>query len=152
MSHLETQDNIQKDLPQTLMPLLFLGHGSPNEFTEGWRNIGKTIPKPESEKPETIHDFGGFPTILYKVQYPAPGNQFLAEQIIKTGANANIRPDVNRGLDHGCWSVLRHMYPAADIPIVQMSIDLLQPPQYHYDLGKTLSSLRSQLFQWLLLK
>ena len=148
------------------MPLLFLGHGSPmnaieeNEFVEGFRNIGKSIPKPESilcisahwetrgtlltamELPETIHDFGGFPKALYDVQYPASGNPELANLTKSLITSANVELDYKWGLDHGAWSVIKHLYPAADIPVIQMSLDYSQPPQYHYDLMKELVSLR----------
>jgi 4,5-DOPA dioxygenase extradiol len=150
------------------MPVLFLGHGSPmnaieeNEFVTGWRNIAKTLPKPASilcvsahwetrgtfvtamEKPMTIHDFGGFPQELFNVQYPAPGSPELAKEvknlIRKTEAGLNEK----WGLDHGCWSVIKHLYPKADVPIIQMSLDYYQSPQYHYDLAKELSSLRKK--------
>ena len=150
------------------MPVLFVGHGSPmnaieeNEFVEGWREAAKTLPKPNAilcisahwetrgvyftgmEAPRTIHDFGGFPRELYEVQYPAPGSPELAKEarnIIKT---TEIGLDDKWGLDHGCWSVLKRMFPAANIPIVQMSLDYSQPAQYHYELAKELSPLRKK--------
>jgi 4,5-DOPA dioxygenase extradiol len=149
------------------MPVLFLGHGSPmnaieeNEFVEGFRKIGKTIPKPEAilcvsahwetrgtyvtamEKPGTIHDFGGFPQALYEVQYPAPGHPELAEKIRLLTKATRIELDHTWGLDHGAWSVIKHLYPAADIPVIQMSLDYHQTPRYHYDLMKELKSLRN---------
>jgi 4,5-DOPA dioxygenase extradiol len=148
------------------MPVLFLGHGNPmnaievNEFVEGWRNTVRQIPKPKSilcisahwetdgtkvtamEKPRTIHDFGGFPQELYDMQYPAPGNPGLANEIKNIMKSTDVGLDETWGLDHGCWSVLKHLYPGADVPIVQMSLDSRQPPQYHYDLAKELSALR----------
>jgi len=150
------------------MPVLFLGHGSPmnaieeNEFVKGWREIGKTLPKPKAilcisahwetrgtyvtamEKPRTIHDFGGFPPQLYEVQYPAPGSPELAAEAQKLITKAEVGMDQKWGLDHGCWSVVRHLYPAADIPVVQMSLDYNLSPKAHYELGKELSALRSK--------
>ncbi|MDP4282448.1 MAG: 4,5-DOPA dioxygenase extradiol [Bacteroidota bacterium] len=147
------------------IPLIFVGHGTPmnalevNEFTEGWKEVVKDIPRPAGilcisahwetevsrvttlEKPPTIHDFGGFPSRLYEVSYPAPGSPFLAKEVQNlTGA----KPDPSRGLDHGTWSVLIHMFPEADIPVVQMSIAFDQPPQYHLDLAKKLIPLRDK--------
>jgi len=151
-----------------IFPVLFIGHGSPmnaieeNEFVTGWRNIGKTIPKPNAilcvsahwetrgtfvtamEKPRTIHDFGGFPAELFEVQYPTPGSHELAKETKALIKKAEVGLDENWGLDHGCWSVLRHLYPNADIPVIQLSLDYLQSPQYHYDLSKELSSLRKK--------
>lgn len=150
----------------TKMPALFLGHGSPmnaieeNEFVEGFRNIGKSIPKPDAilcisahwetrgtfvtamEQPETIHDFGGFPKELYDVQYPAPGSPELAERIKSLITTSRIESDHTWGLDHGAWSVIKHLYPRADVPVVQMSLDYYQTAGYHYDLMKELTSLR----------
>ncbi len=150
------------------MPVLFLGHGSPmnaieeNEFVSGFRNIGKTFQKPNAilcisahwetngtfvtamNNPKTIHDFGGFPKALYDVEYPAPGSPDLAletKNIIKT---TDVGLDDNWGLDHGAWSVIKHLYPDANVPVIQMSIDYSKPPQYHYDLGKQLSVLRNK--------
>jgi len=148
------------------MPVLFVGHGSPmnaieeNEFVQGWREIAKTLPKPQAvlcvsahwetrgtsvtvmEKPRTIHDFGGFPQRLYDVQYPAPGDPELAKQTKTIIKKTVLGLDERWGLDHGCWSVLVRMFPAADIPVVQMSLDYSQPARYHYDLAKELSALR----------
>ncbi len=150
----------------TVMPVLFVGHGSPmnaiedTEFSRGWRGISGELPKPESilcvsahwetngtrvtstAYPETIHDFGGFPRELYEVVYPAPGSQELAKYTENTVRKTKIEPDDKWGLDHGAWSVLRHMYPDADIPVIQLSLDYTKDPAYHYDLAKELSSLR----------
>jgi 4,5-DOPA dioxygenase extradiol len=150
------------------MPVLFLGHGSPmnaieeNEFVEGWRNIGMTLPKPSTvlcisahwetrgthvtamENPKTIHDFGGFPDELYEVQYPAPGNPDLALEIKNLAAKTQIGLDEKWGLDHGCWSVVRHLYPNADIPVIQMSMDYNMSAQQHYDLAQELVILRNK--------
>jgi len=148
------------------MPVLFIGHGSPmnaieeNEFVEGFRNIGKSIPKPEAilcvsahwetrgtfvtamEKPKTIHDFGGFPKALYEVQYPAPGSPGLANEIKSLIKATNVELDYKWGLDHGAWSVIKHLYPDASVPVIEMSLDYYQTPQYHYDLMKELMPLR----------
>lgn len=150
------------------MPLLFLGHGSPmnaieeNEFVTGFRELGKTIQRPTAilvvsahwetrgtfvtamEKPKTIHDFGGFPQALFDVQYPAPGSPALAQQTKELVKSTDVGLDTKWGLDHGAWSVVKHLYPLADIPVIQMSIDYTKPPQYHYDLAKELATLRSK--------
>lgn len=150
------------------MPVLFLGHGSPmnaieeNEFVAGFRNIGKEIPKPNAilcvsahwetrgtfvtamEHPKTIHDFGGFPEELFAVQYPAPGSPELAKEIKGIIRKTEVGLDEEWGLDHGCWSVVKHLYPNADVPVIQMSLDHYQTPQYHYELAKELSSLRNK--------
>jgi 4,5-DOPA dioxygenase extradiol len=150
------------------MPVLFLGHGSPmnaieeNEFVEGFRNIGERIPRPDailcisahwetygtyvtaSDFPETIHDFWGFPGALYQVQYPAPGSPELAAKVRKLFKRTQVKPDVNRGLDHGAWSVIKHLYPKADIPTIQLSLDRQQAPHYHYTLARELFSLREK--------
>jgi len=150
------------------MPVLFLGHGSPmnaieeNEFVTGFRIISKEIPKPDAvlcisahwessgtmvtamETPKTIHDFGGFPEELYAVQYPAPGSPSLAQEIKDTIKKTEVGLDEKWGLDHGCWSVVKHLYPKADVPVVQLSLDYSKPAQYHYDLAKELSSFRNK--------
>jgi 4,5-DOPA dioxygenase extradiol len=150
------------------MPVLFVGHGSPmnaieeNEFVKEWRIIAKSIPKPNAilcisahwetkgtyvtamEKPATIHDFGGFPQELFEVQYPAQGDPILAKETRDMIRKVQAGLDERWGLDHGCWSVLRRMYPAADVPVVQLSLDYSQPAQYHYDLAKELSGLRKK--------
>ena len=164
-----TIKNISQKFANTeKMPVLFLGHGSPmnaieeNEFVAGFRNIGKTIPKPKAvicisahwetlgtkitamEKPKTIHDFGGFPKALFEIQYPAPGNPELAEEIQKSVQKTAVGLDQTWGLDHGSWSVIKHLYPQADVPVLEISIDYSKPPQYHYDLAKELAWLRNK--------
>jgi 4,5-DOPA dioxygenase extradiol len=148
------------------MPVLFIGHGSPmnaieeNEFVSGWRTIGKTLPRPNAilcvsahwetkgtyvtamNKPPTIHDFGGFPKELFEVEYPAPGSPELAGETKNIVRKSEVGLDSRWGLDHGCWSVVKHLYPDADVPVIQLSLDYFQSPQYHYDLAKELSSLR----------
>jgi 4,5-DOPA dioxygenase extradiol len=149
-------------------PVLFVGHGSPmnaiedNEFSRGWRTVGKTILKPNAilcisahwetkgtqvtamEKPKTIHDFGGFPKELFEVQYPAPGNPELAKETQGMVRKTGIALDEKWGLDHGCWSVLKHLYPNADVPVVQLSLDYYQEAQFHYDLARELAPLRNK--------
>jgi 4,5-DOPA dioxygenase extradiol len=150
------------------MPVLFLGHGSPmnaieeNEFVTGIRSIGRTIPKPDAilcvsahwetrgtfvtamEKPQTIHDFGGFPRALFEIQYPAPGSPELAKETKALIKKTGVGLDKSWGLDHGAWSVIKHLYPDADVPVIEMSLDYYQAPQYHYDLAKELRSLREK--------
>jgi 4,5-DOPA dioxygenase extradiol len=154
-------------MPQR-MPVLFVGHGNPmnaitsNVYTKAWAEMGRTMPRPKAilavsahwylpetavtinAKPETIHDFGGFPQELYQVQYHAPGSPELAQHVKDALAPLDVKLDGNWGLDHGTWSVLKHMYPEADIPVVQLSIHEMKPPQYHYDIGKKLASLREE--------
>ncbi|MDD3686964.1 MAG: 4,5-DOPA dioxygenase extradiol [Bacteroidales bacterium] len=149
------------------MPLLFLGHGNPmnaigeNGFVEGFREIAKTIPKPTSivcisahwetdgtyvtamKQPPTIHDFGGFPKALFDVQYPAPGNPELAKKI-RALSNNQIQLDLTWGLDHGTWSVIKHLYPEVDVPIVQISLDYNKSVRQHYNTIKSLASLRHE--------
>lgn len=148
------------------MPLLFVGHGSPmnaieqNEFSKGWAAMGRKLPHPQAilcvsahwetngtfvtamEKPETIHDFGGFPDELFAVQYPAPGSPELAQHTKEVVKKAAVELDQQWGLDHGCWSVVKHLYPDADVPVVQLSIDRTKPAQWHYDLARDLAALR----------
>jgi 4,5-DOPA dioxygenase extradiol len=150
------------------MPALFLGHGSPmnaieeNEFVSGFRKVGNEIPKPQAilvvsahwetngtfvtamEKPRTIHDFGGFPRALFEVQYPAPGSPELAQETKKLIKKTEVGLDQSWGLDHGAWSVVKHLYPNADVPVIQMSLDYRQTPQYHFELAKELASLRKK--------
>lgn len=162
--------NWSKDLKETdgKMPVLFIGHGSPmngiedNAFSKTWAKLGAEIPKPKAvlvvsahwltngthitamEAPKTIHDFGGFPQALFDVQYPAPGNPELALETSKLITSTSVGLDHDWGLDHGTWTVVRHMYPDADIPMLQLSIDYSKPPQYHYDLAKELAALRKK--------
>ena len=150
------------------MPVLFIGHGSPmnaiedNEFSQRWQQMGNEIPTPKAvvvisahwltkgtlvtamPNPKTIHDFGGFPQSLFDVQYPAPGSPELATEIQKLITNPAVELDQDWGLDHGTWSVVRHMYPDADIPVLQLSIDYYKPAAYHYELAKQLLSLRKK--------
>jgi 4,5-DOPA dioxygenase extradiol len=150
-----------------IMPVLFVGHGSPmnaieeNEFVQEWRRLGKTIPRPDAilcisahwetsgthvtamQKPSTIHDFGGFPQELYNVRYPAPGSPELAHEIKRT-ATVPIGLDEKWGLDHGAWSVIRNIYPEADIPVIEMSIDYHSSMKKHFELAKELSFLRTR--------
>ncbi len=154
-------------MPAT-MPVLFVGHGSPtnaieeNEHTKGWKRLARKITKPKAivcvsahwlregtavlhvKKPKTIHDFYGFPDELYRVKYPAPGNVSLAEKIQKKIHSLNVSLDNEWGLDHGTWSVLKHMYPNATIPTIQLSLDYQLTPQKMYQLGKELSFLREE--------
>jgi 4,5-DOPA dioxygenase extradiol len=164
---LQELDKMIEPLPPTaLMPVLFLGHGSPmnaieeNEFVTGFRNIGKSIAKPTAilcisahwetkgtyvtamEHPPTIHDFGGFPQALFNVQYPAPGSPALAKETKELVKKVEIGLDSQWGLDHGAWSVIKHLYPNADVPVVQMSLDYTHTPQQHYELAKELAGLR----------
>ena len=149
-----------------LMPALFLGHGSPmnaieeNEFVAGFRALGEELTRPrailcisahwETEgtfvtamaNPRTIHDFGGFPRKLYEVQYPAPGFPALAQETKELVSKAQVGLDEKWGLDHGAWSVIKHIYPNADVPVIQMSIDYTRPPRYHYELATEIASLR----------
>ncbi|MBL1409353.1 4,5-DOPA dioxygenase extradiol [Sphingobacterium sp. C459-1T] len=148
------------------MPVLFLGHGSPmnaiedNEFVRGFKKISKEIEKPRAilvisahwetrgtyvtamENPTTIHDFGGFPQALFDVQYPSPGSPELASLTKDIVKSTEVHLDEKWGLDHGSWSVIKHLYPHADVPVIQMSIDYTQPASYHYALAKELAQLR----------
>ncbi|MBI2418005.1 MAG: 4,5-DOPA dioxygenase extradiol [Ignavibacteriales bacterium] len=151
-----------------VMPALFVGHGSPmngienNEFSTAWERMGVAIPKPAAilvvsahwltrgtqitamEKPRTIHDFGGFPRELFEVQYPAGGSPRMASKVREMLQGTNAGLDHEWGLDHGAWTILRRMYPAADIPVMQLSIDYYQPAEYHYNIGKQLAGLRKK--------
>jgi 4,5-DOPA dioxygenase extradiol len=150
------------------MPVLFMGHGSPmngiedNEFSRGWSQIAQLIPVPKAvlvisahwltdgthitamDFPQTIHDFGGFPKALYEIQYPAPGDPELAKATAALLSQTDVGLDHDWGLDHGAWTVVRHMYPEANIPIVQLSIDYRKDAAYHYELAKELSRLREK--------
>lgn len=151
-----------------LMPVLFIGHGSPmngiedNEFSRRWKEMAKEIPTPKAvlvisahwlskgtritamDFPQTIHDFGGFPQELFDVQYPAPGDAQLAMETKSIISSTQVELDHDWGLDHGAWTIIRHMYPEANIPVLQLSIDFTKSPQYHYDLAKELYSLRKK--------
>jgi len=150
------------------MPVLFVGHGSPmngiqyNEFSSYWQQLGKELPVPKAvlvisahwltngtqvtamNAPKTIHDFGGFPEELYKVQYPAPGNPGLAEETQELVKSTNIGLDHDWGLDHGAWTVVKWMYPDANIPVLQLSIDYSKPAAYHYNLSRELVTLHKK--------
>jgi 4,5-DOPA dioxygenase extradiol len=154
-------------MPEAL-PAIFFGHGNPmnalrdNNYTEGWRRIGEGLPRPRAilaisahwfvpftgvtiaRMPRTIHDFGGFPRELYEVEYPAPGDPALALRVQSMLAPLEVSLDDAWGLDHGTWSVLRHVFPHADVPVVQLGIDESQPPSFHYELGRKLAPLRSE--------
>lgn len=156
------------DGQEQIMPALFIGHGSPmngiqdNAFSQSWKNIGQQIPVPKAvlvisahwltrgthitamDAPRTIHDFGGFPQALFDVQYPAPGNPELAHETQKLVSSTAVGLDHEWGLDHGTWTIVRHMYPAANIPVLQLSIDYYKPAAYHYNLAKELALLRSK--------
>lgn len=151
-----------------LMPTIFFGHGNPmnavskNVYTDGWKAIGTSIPRPRAilavsahwytpscgvtahAAPPTIHDFGGFPRELYEVNYPAPGSPELARRVKQLLSPLEVPLDESWGLDHGTWSVLTHVFPQADIPVVQLAIDERQPPSFHYELGKRLAPLREE--------
>ena len=150
------------------MPVLFLGHGSPmnaieeNEFVRGFRKVSSEIETPKAvlvvsahwetqgirvtamQHPSTIHDFGGFPKALYEVQYPAPGSPELAKEVKEMITNTEVDLDDKWGLDHGAWTVIRHMYPNANIPVIQLSLDRYKTPQQHYELAKELAKLRGK--------
>lgn len=168
LTSLNSLESWSYSLPNTeKMPVLFLGHGSPmnaiedNQFVRGFRDIAKTLPKPKAilcisahwyihgtkilsaAMPKTIHDFGGFPEKLFQVQYPAKGSPELAKEVNNLlGAKASLSDDW--GLDHGAWSVLVHLYPKADIPVIQMSIDYTKSASYHFELAKLLRKLRDK--------
>ena len=159
---------IKSDEKTQRMPVLFVGHGSPmyaieeNEFVDSWRKLGETIPRPKAilcisahwetngtfvtamSKPPTIHDFGGFPKELFAVQYPAPGSPELAMETKRSVTNVKVGLDEKWGLDHGAWSVIRNIYPKADVPVIEMSLDYNMSPQTHYDMAKELSALRDK--------
>ncbi|HVW87389.1 MAG TPA: 4,5-DOPA dioxygenase extradiol, partial [Bryobacteraceae bacterium] len=152
----------------SLMPAVFFGHGNPmnallrNRYTEAWAAIGANLPRPKgilcisahwyvagsaltvNTMPKTIHDFGGFPRELYEVRYPAPGDPDLARRVQKLLAPLPVELEEHWGLDHGTWSVLRHVYPEADIPVVQLSIDETRAASFHFDIGRRLAPLREE--------
>ncbi len=155
-------------MSESRMPALFLGHGSPmnvledNRYTRAWEQLGQTLPRPQAilavsahwytrgtavtamENPRTIHDFGGFPQALFDVRYPAPGSPALAKTVQEILLPVEVTADQSWGFDHGSWGVVKKMYPAADIPMVQLSIDGTKPAAYHYRLGRELSVLRDR--------
>lgn len=166
---LSSLKSITDDLSNTdKMPVLFIGHGSPmngienNEFSNQWGKLGKALPLPKAivvvsahwltkgtfitamNNPKTIHDFGGFPQALYDVQYNAPGSPELAQKTKNLFKSVNATLDHDWGLDHGAWTVTRRMYPDANIPVLQISIDINKPASFHYQLGKELASLRTK--------
>lgn len=166
---LQELGRLTNGLEQTAtMPVLFLGHGSPmnaieeNEFVQGFRAAGKALPRPRAvlcisahwetkgtwitamEQPRTIHDFGGFPKALFDVQYPAPGSPEIAAETKALVTSTSVGLDQSWGLDHGSWTVLKHFYPAADVPIIQLSLDYTQPASYHYALARELKALRNK--------
>jgi 4,5-DOPA dioxygenase extradiol len=150
------------------MPVLFVGHGSPmnaiedTPFSREWKRLGATLPKPSAilcvsahwetngtfitamDRPKTIHDFGGFPQELFDVQYPAKGAPVLAEETKKQVHKTSVGLDQEWGLDHGCWSILKHLYPKADVPVIQLSLDYTKAGDWHYELAKELMQLRSK--------
>lgn len=153
---------------ESVMPVLFVGHGSPmnalekNEFTENWKSISNGIHKPKAilcisahwytkgtfitsmAKPNTIHDFGGFPDALFNVQYSSQGDPKLADEIKNSLTDGVVQSNFDWGLDHGSWSILKQMYPYADIPVIQLSIDYSKGPAYHFELAKQLKYLRAK--------
>ncbi|MBR7800377.1 4,5-DOPA dioxygenase extradiol [Undibacterium fentianense] len=155
-------------MSSTIQPAIFVGHGSPmnaleeNAFTREWHAIGARFPKPKAilaisahwmttsvavtamEYPETIHDFGGFPPALFAARYPAPGSPALAQRVADCLAPIAVMQDQSWGLDHGTWSVLMKMFPQADIPVVQLSLNLHEPAEFHFQLGQRLASLRDE--------
>ncbi|MCX2573780.1 4,5-DOPA-extradiol-dioxygenase [Pedobacter sandarakinus] len=169
MSTLFQFRNFTQHLPQTdLMPTVFIGHGSPmngienNAFSQSWVDLAKHIPVPKAvlvvsahwythgtfvtamDFPSTIHDFGGFPQALFDVQYPAPGDAVLAATIPALVHSTDVGLDHDWGLDHGTWTIVRHMYPHADIPVLQLSIDYTKSPKAHYELAKEIYALRKR--------
>lgn len=170
MNALTDLKNFSDTLPvqDRKMPALFIGHGSPmngiedNAFSQRWAAMGKEIPTPQAvlvisahwltrgtaitamAQPQTIHDFGGFPQALFEVQYPAPGHPKLAEETAALIKKTKVQLDHDWGLDHGSWSVVKNMYPEANIPVLQLSIDYNKSAQYHYDLATELATLRKK--------
>ncbi len=164
-----TFDHLNPFSTSKTMPALFVGHGNPmlaiseNHYTRTWQALGERLPKPKAilsvsahwtrpgsvqvtamENPKTIHDFGGFPQALYEQRYPAPGAPEWAKAVCETVQMTQITPNQDWGLDHGTWTVLKYVFPKADIPVFQLSLDISQPPQFHFNLGKALSPLREK--------
>jgi 4,5-DOPA dioxygenase extradiol len=155
-------------VPPSTLPALFLGHGSPmnaiedNAWRRGWRHIADELPKPKAvlcisahwetngvavtagKNPDTIHDFGGFPQALFDVRYTAPGDLDLAQRVADLLSPEPVRMDLDRGYDHGVWSVLLPMYPQADVPVVALSLDRSKSPAWHYEAGRKLAALRDE--------
>jgi 4,5-DOPA dioxygenase extradiol len=151
-----------------VLPAIFFGHGNPmnalldNEYTRQWNAIGRSLPRPKAilsisahwyvpgtgvtvnTAPRTVHDFGGFPQALYEVKYPAPGDPELAMRVVRMLSPLSVTLDDSWGLDHGTWSVLKHVFPEANIPVVQLSIDETQPPEWHFDVARRLAPLREE--------
>ncbi|MBZ5859280.1 4,5-DOPA-extradiol-dioxygenase [Flavihumibacter profundi] len=170
MSNLSAFNQFSRSLPAEgfTMPVLFIGHGSPmngieeNEFSKTWTAMANSIPIPKAvlvvsahwltrgthitamEHPRTIHDFGGFPDELFKVQYPAPGDPQLAIDTVQMVKTVSVGLDHEWGLDHGTWTVVRHMFPDANIPVLQLSIDYGKEARYHYELAREISALRKK--------
>jgi 4,5-DOPA dioxygenase extradiol len=162
--------NFTSSLPENglEMPVLFIGHGSPmngiedNEFSRRWKEMGETIPVPTAvivvsahwftrgtkvtamDFPKTIHDFGGFPEALYQVQYPAPGDPVLARDVAEMIHSTDVELSHDWGLDHGTWTIIRHMYPDANIPVLQLSIDYTHEGKFHFELAKEMKQLRKR--------
>lgn len=159
--------NLAKEfkIREKIQPVYFIGHGSPmngienNAFSRKWKEIGSKLELPSAvlvisahwltrgthvtamQEPKTIHDFGGFPKELFEVQYPAPGSPFIAEETAKLITSTQVGLDHDWGLDHGTWTIVRHMFPDANVPVLQLSINYHKPAQYHYDLAKQLYDL-----------
>ena len=155
-------------MSEKLFPVFFAGHGSPmniianNEFSHSLQKLGENLPKPDAilvisahwltrgtfistaEKPETIYDFYGFPEALYQIKYPAAGSPETAEKVIRLLGESMVKRDRGMGLDHGAWAVLHHMYPKADVPVLQLSLDAEKPSSYHFEMGKKLKALRGE--------
>lgn len=168
MDNLSQIKNLAGGLPlrEDLMPVLFIGHGSPmngigqNEFSAQWAAMGSTFPWPAAvvvisahwltrgtavtamDFPKTIHDFGGFPKALFEVEYPAPGSPEIAREMATLVSSTALIQDHDWGLDHGAWTILRHMFPGADLPVLQLSIDQNKDPRAHYELAAELYQLR----------
>lgn len=171
MSTLDLQtfgNELRSENNTAMMPALFIGHGSPmnaiehNAYTQRLNKLGTELPKPKailvvsahwqtrgtyvhvSPAPKTIHDFGGFPQALFDVQYPAPGAPEMAKMVSSTISSTQVLHDTEWGLDHGAWSVLNHLYPQANIPVFQLSLDFSKGPSYHYNLAKQLQYFRTK--------